>query len=124
MEINLHAENLREDQDMKIAYRKMDLEQLLFPTRSLLLPYDPKDMEQPYHSCSHFPHDFWSSYEDLIHYQCEDSCAHLNGCYVRLLNLERLSYFEHVVHTYPRATTNRCAIKIRNQIRHIKIACV
>ena len=25
---------------------------------------------------SHFPYDFWSSYEYPIHYQSEDSCAH------------------------------------------------
>ena len=27
-------------------------------------------------TCSHFPHDFWSSYENLIHYQSDDSHAH------------------------------------------------
>ena len=27
-------------------------------------------------ACSHLPHSFWRSYEHVIHYQTENSCAH------------------------------------------------
>jgi hypothetical protein len=33
----------------------------------------------PYRAPSHLPHNFWSSYEYLIHYEREDACAHLSG---------------------------------------------
>jgi hypothetical protein len=30
----------------------------------------------PNRGCSHFPHDVWSAYQYLSHYQSEDSRAH------------------------------------------------
>ena len=40
------------------------------------LLFFPENLDQ---GCSYFHHSFWSSYDYLIHYQSEDSCAHYFG---------------------------------------------
>ena len=61
---------------------------------------------------SHFPYNFWSLHEYLIHYQGVDSYAHLNDhigpppqlcC---LLSLEWLTYFEHRI----QSLSNTCLL--------------
>jgi hypothetical protein len=60
---------------------KMGLERLLCPNHAPL----SEDMthiisvrwfESPYQGRSHIPHNFWSSYENLIHYRSEFPRAH------------------------------------------------
>ena len=80
---------------------KVDGSQLLTFFRVVHFSYDIKQMTSmrwlaiPNPGHSHFPHNFWSSYEYLILCQSEDSCAHL------FLEPNRTTY-------------HRCAIKISN----------
>lgn len=60
----------------------MGLKWLLFPMCALLVGILKYVMSMRWlaipnqgHSC--FPHNFWSSYKHLIHYQSEGSCTHL-----------------------------------------------
>ena len=60
----------------------MSLKWLLLPTRQLLVGYETRNKYKARgeqfnnRGRGHFPRNFWSSYEYLIHYQSEDdSCA-------------------------------------------------
>ena len=58
-------------------------------------------LADPNQGHSHFPHDFQSSYDNLIHYQSEESCSHLVVIYVSPIMLtikpRMVSNFEHMV---------------------------
>ena len=53
------------------------------PLQRRLVRYETQELlvqdnflAHPNHACSHFPHDFWSSYGYLIHCQSEDSVSY------------------------------------------------